>query len=267
MDLETPNTRPRKRYGQHFLHDPAVIQRIIDLITTAGPHPLLEIGPGRGALTCPLLRHVEHLDVIEIDSDLAGALAKTCAHPEKLTVYRTDVLKFDFRTHAAGRKLRLIGNLPYNISTPLLFHLLAYSDCIEEMLFMLQREVAERICALAGTRQYGRLSIMVQSMCRAESLFTVGPGAFTPAPRVESAVIRLVPFPEHDRPLTERTLFSRLVRTAFSHRRKTLRNALKGQVSEATFLQLGISPTARPQDLTVADYVKITNALHEDKSG
>ena len=267
MDEGPPTTRPRKRYGQHFLHDQTVIQRIIDSILAASPCPLVEIGPGRGALTCPLLRRVEHLDVIEIDRDLAAALMKKCPYPEKLTVYNTDALKFDFRSHAAGRKLCLVGNLPYNISTPLLFHLLDFIDCIEDMLFMLQKEVAERICAGAGTHQYGRLSIMVQSLCRAESLFTVGAGAFTPAPKVESAVIRLAPIPENEKPSTDRAGFSRLVRTAFSHRRKTLRNALKGLATETVLRQLGIPPTARPQDLTVAEYVKIANALREDKSG
>lgn len=265
MGLGTPATRPRKRYGQHFLHDPFVIQRIIDSIVPASDHPILEIGPGRGALTTPLLRHVEHLDVIEIDRDLARTLKENCASPEKLTVHNTDVLKFDFRSHAAGRKLRIIGNLPYNISTPLLFHLLGYSDCIEEMIFMLQKEVAERICAGAGTREYGRLSIMIQSLCRVEPLFTVGASAFKPPPKVESAVIRLVPHSPEEIPLADRSLFSLIVRTAFSHRRKTLRNALKGLVPEEIFVQLDISPASRPQDLTVTGYIKIANALMNEK--
>lgn len=261
-----PTSRPRKRYGQHFLHDKSVIQRIIDLIIPVTTHPLLEIGPGRGALTFPLLQYVEHLDVIEIDKYLAKALMDKCDDPKKLTVHNSDVLKFDFRSHAAGRKFRVIGNLPYNISTPLLFHLLDQIDCIEEMIFMLQKEVAERICADTGTREYGRLSIMIQSLCRVESLFPVGPDAFTPAPRVESEVIRLIPLSADKSPLIDRILFSRIVRTAFSYRRKTLRNALKGLVDEDIFIELGIAPTSRPEQLTITDYTKIANALIEDKS-
>ena len=260
-----PTTRPRKRFGQHFLHDQSVVQRIIDAVDPAGGRPLLEIGPGRGALTYPLIQRVDHLDVIEIDRDLAGALQANCPAPEKLTVYNSDALKFDFRSHAAGQKLRILGNLPYNISTPLLFHLLDYADCIDEMIFMVQKEVAGRLCASVGTREYGRLTIMIQSCCRVETLFNVGTGAFTPAPKVESTVIRLAPLPENIFLKTDRPLFGLIIRTAFSHRRKTLRNALKGLVPANIYAGLGIPAAARPQDLTVADYVKLANALHEDK--
>ena len=253
--------RPRKRFGQHFLHDNNVIMRIISAVNTSNKNPVLEIGPGRGALTFPLLRQVDHLDVIEIDSVLAEKLQDQCPVPGKLTIHNIDALKFDFCALIKDRKLSIIGNLPYNITTPLLFHLLDQIDCIDEMLFMLQKEVADRICAHPDTREYGRLSVMIQSYCLVDPLFTVAPEAFTPAPRVESKLIRLTPLIAEKMPVKDRSLFEQIVRMAFSHRRKTLRNALKGLVSEALLEESGISPDLRPQALTVLDYAKIANTI------
>lgn len=255
--------RARKRFGQHFLHDPHVIQRIIDNITIDSGNRLIEIGPGTGALTYPLLKRTSTLDVIEIDHDLADRLEQS-GHEKKLHVHREDVLKFDFCKRFKG-KLNIVGNLPYNISTPVLFHLLDHLACIDEMILMLQKEVAERICAGPGSHEYGRLSIMLQSMCVATRLFTVRPGSFTPVPKVESAVIRLVPRGPTETTINDRVLFSRLVRTAFSYRRKTMRNALKGHATETELIEAGIDPGSRPEVIAVDTFALLANILHGKK--
>ena len=254
--------RPRKRYGQHFLHDSAIIARIVRAIDPRPGQCIVEIGPGRGALTLPLLQAVGELDVLEIDRDLAALLKQRFeTASDRLRVHCVDALRCRFDTLATpGRPIIVVGNLPYNISTPLLFHMLEQIEHVACMVFMLQREVAERIAASRGGRQYGRLSVMVQYHCRVEPLFHVGPGAFTPPPKVDSTVIRLTPL---RRDATERavsaTQFARVVARAFSSRRKTLRNALKGWLSEEDFRTLAINPQQRPETLTVEQFVSIAN--------
>lgn len=251
----TPH-RPRKRFGQHFLHDRTVIRRIIDALQPAADARVIEIGPGRGALTGPLLEILPVLEVVEIDRDLADALEQGFGDSGRLTVHRGDVLRFDFCAHGAA-PVRVVGNLPYNISTPLLFHLLDQLDCIEVMVLMLQKEVARRICAESGSRDYGRLSVMIQASCRVEELFDVGRGAFTPAPRVDSAVIRLRPHTGDGPDIGDRQEFARLVRTAFSQRRKTLRNSLKGLRDEDDIRAAGVDPDARPETLPVEAFARL----------
>ncbi len=252
---------PRKRFGQNFLHDPGVIARIL---ATIGPRPrqrLVEIGPGRGAITAGLLAAAGSLDVVEIDRDLVGPLAERFAGQGDLTVHQADALDFDLcgLTDGASR-LRLIGNLPYNISTPLLFRFLEQADCIEDMHFMLQRELVERIAAGPGNKVYGRLSVNLQAFCRAESLFVIGPGAFTPAPKVESAFLRLTPYRPLPHPVADRATLSRLVAQAFSQRRKTLRNTLKGALPPGFLEALGIDPGQRAEEIAVVDYIRLANA-------
>jgi len=256
--------RARKRFGQHFLHDAAVVERILDSLDLQPGLTVFEIGPGRGALTVPLLQRLPSLHVIEIDRNLASDLQARYGADGRLTVHCADVLKFDFCGAATGRLL-VVGNLPYNISTPLLFHLLDHLDCIAQMVFMLQKEVAHRLSAEPGGRDYGRLSVMIQSRCAVQFLFSVPPAAFTPPPRVESAVVRLTPAAETAPLIKDRRLFADIVRTAFCHRRKTLRNALKGVVEEGIFENLGISAQNRPEDLPVSAYADLANALAAHK--
>lgn len=254
--------RPRKRFGQHFLHDPHIIRRIIEALEPAPGNRIIEIGPGRGALTGPLLETVEALEVIEIDRDLARNLEEHYRDTGKLTVHCLDVLGFDFHS-GDNRPIRLVGNLPYNISTPLLFHLLDNLSCIEVMVIMLQKEVADRICAGPGGKEYGRLSVNVQACCEVESLFTVGRGAFTPSPKVDSSVIRLWPAGESAPLITDRRQFQHLVRTCFSRRRKTLRNCLKGLLNEEEIQAEGIVPDIRPEELPVEAFARLANRLYK----
>ena len=251
--------RARKRFGQNFLHDPFVIDRILHAID---PHPgesLVEIGPGLGALTCPLLRAAGRLDAVEIDRDIIPHLRETCGGLGELHIHNLDILKCDFTALAAGRALRVVGNLPYNISTPLIFHLLKQLPVIRDMHFMLQKEVAERLAAAPATEHYGRLSIMVQLYCSVELLFIVGPGAFKPAPKVNSAVVRLIPHRELPAKINDQGRFSELVTRAFSQRRKTLRNALKGVLTAEEITTLGIDSSLRPENLSLADYAALSN--------
>ncbi|MGH8765743.1 MAG: 16S rRNA (adenine(1518)-N(6)/adenine(1519)-N(6))-dimethyltransferase RsmA [Burkholderiales bacterium] len=241
--------RPRKRFGQHFLHDPGLLKRIVEVIDPAADDVVVEIGPGEGALTRPLLERLQHLYVIEIDRDLAARLTGSS---EKLDVRCIDVLKTDFSSYPAG--LRVVGNLPYNISTPILFHLAQYADRVRDMHFMLQREVVERMVARPSTPDYGRLSVMLQTRFEMTKLFNVSSGAFRPPPKVESAVVRLVPLKE--KPGCDPDVLERIVREAFSARRKTLRNALG--LSPEDFLALRIDPQLRPENLSPADYVRIS---------
>ena len=256
-----PNSRhrPRKRFGQNFLHDPGVIERIVHAIAPRPGEHLVEIGPGLGALTRPLLEAAGKLDVVEIDRDVIPVLREACAGYGELVIHNQDVLKFDFTT-LPGRPLRVIGNLPYNISSPLIFHLLEHLPVIQDMHFMLQREVAERLAAAPATEHYGRLSVMVQWRCSVELLFTVGPGAFKPAPKVESAVVRLTPHRQAPVQVEDGARFAALVNRAFSQRRKTLRNALKGWVTAATMESLAIDPMRRPETLSLADFARLSNA-------
>jgi 16S rRNA (adenine1518-N6/adenine1519-N6)-dimethyltransferase len=244
--LRASSHRPRKRFGQHFLHDAGVVRRIIEAIAPAADDFIVEIGPGEGVLTRPLAERAGRLEVIEIDRDLAAALAA-----ERIKVHVADALEFDFGQLPQGA--RIVGNLPYNISTPLLFHLARFAERLRDLHFMLQREVVERMVAQPSTSAYGRLSVMLQARFRMQKLFRVAAGAFRPPPKVESAVVRLVPLAEPLDRGAER--FADVVRRAFSARRKTLRNALA--LPAAEFEALGIDPRLRPENLSPADYVRI----------
>src|ERR1700733_6579232 len=222
----------RKRFGQHFLHDPGVIRRIIEAVAPAAGERIVEVGPGRGALTWGLLERAKHLDVIEIDRDLARTLETDPRAKNGLTVHVENVLDTDFiRMRGAGEPLRGVGNLPSNISTPLLFRLLAQSAAISDMFFMLQKEVVDRMGAQPGSKDYGRLTVMLAAVAEVEGLFDVGPGAFKPRPKVWSAIVHLRPSPSPRFDIGREGVLRSLVTTAFSHRRKTLRNSLKGMLS------------------------------------
>jgi 16S rRNA (adenine1518-N6/adenine1519-N6)-dimethyltransferase len=233
--------RPRKRFGQHFLHDPRVLARIVEAINPARDDFIVEIGPGEGALTGPLLQRVSGLHVIELDRDLAARLLD-----EKIKVHQADALEFDFAQFPKG--MRIVGNLPYNISTPMLFHLARYAERVRDMHFMLQLEVVERMVARPSTPEYGRLSVALQARFRMKKLFNVAKGAFRPPPKVESAVVRLEPL---EKPLA---VDENLLRKAFSARRKTLRNALPG----VDFAALGIDSGLRPENLSPEDYARLS---------
>jgi 16S rRNA (adenine1518-N6/adenine1519-N6)-dimethyltransferase len=249
---------PRKRFGQNFLIDRSIIERIIDVIDPKPTDNLVEIGPGLGALTVPLLERVPRLQVVELDRDLAARLRARYL-PERLMVYEGDALRFDFSALAAP--MRILGNLPYNISTPLLFHMAAFAGCFTDMHFMLQREVVERMVAAPSTPEYGRLSVMLQYRFRMQNLLSVPSSAFRPVPKVASAVVRLVPFSRPDVAAHDKSLFGETVTRAFSHRRKTLRNALLGLVTEADFEAVGVDPGLRAENLSVADFVAISNRV------
>ncbi len=245
---------PRKRFGQHFLHDPWVLSRIVDAIAPQAGDALVEIGPGEGALTRPLLARIPSLTAVEIDRDLAAALVAEFP-PERLRVIVADALDYDFSALPTG--LRVVGNLPYNVSTPLLFHLAAFADRVRDMHFMLQLEVVDRMAASHSTPAYGRLSVMLQRRFRIQRLFKVAPGAFRPPPKVESAVVRLTPLPAAEVvPLDER-LFGTVVTRAFGARRKTLRNALSSLIDAEGLSALGIDPGLRPENVSPEDYTRI----------
>ena len=251
--------RPRKRFGQNFLHDPGIIRRIITVIDPQPGDRLVEIGPGKGAITLPLLQAAGRLQVVELDRDLVGPLQARCGSAGALTVHNADALKMNFCELSGGEKLRVVGNLPYNISTPLLFHLLAQSHCIADMHFMLQKEVVDRIAATPGSGQYGRLSIMVQYRCNVTPLFNIGPGAFQPAPKVESAFVRLQPWKTLPVTVRDEVMLGRIVQQAFGQRRKTLRNALRGMLDEAQIRSLDIDPAARAEVLGIADFARLAD--------
>ncbi|SDI29672.1 16S rRNA (adenine(1518)-N(6)/adenine(1519)-N(6))-dimethyltransferase RsmA [Pseudomonas panipatensis] len=256
--------RARKRFGQNFLHDAGVIHRILRAIAPKEGQHLLEIGPGQGALTEGLVDSGAQLDVIELDLDLIPQLNWRFGLKPNFRLHQGDALKFDFSTlPSAGEKLRVVGNLPYNISTPLIFHLLEHANIIQDMHFMLQKEVVERLAAEPGGGDWGRLSIMVQYFCRVDYLFTVGPGAFNPPPKVESAIVRLVPHTELPYPAKDHRLLERVVREAFNQRRKTLRNTLKALMSSEDIEAVGVDPTRRPEQLDVEDFVRLANRLAE----
>lgn len=252
--------RARKRFGQHFLHENFVIDRMVAAIAPEKTDHMIEIGPGLGALTERLLPSLKHLTVIELDKDLIPLLEEKCAALGKLTIYQGDVLKVDFHTLSKTKQAwRLVGNLPYNISTPLLFHCLEQAPLIQDMHFMLQKEVVDRISAHPGESNYGRLSVMIQYYCQVKKLFTVKSGAFQPPPKVDSAVIRLIPYQELPYKAHEPLLFAEIVRNAFNHRRKMLRNNLADYLQEQEFEQLQINSTLRPEQLAVSDYVQLAN--------
>ncbi|HET6725745.1 MAG TPA: 16S rRNA (adenine(1518)-N(6)/adenine(1519)-N(6))-dimethyltransferase RsmA [Gammaproteobacteria bacterium] len=255
--------RPRKRFGQHFLHDRGVIEKIIASIAPEGDDRLVEIGPGLGALTRPLLEAHGEVEAVELDRDVIPLLEERCAGAGKLQVHQQDALKTNFREFAGKGRLRLVGNLPYNISTPLLFHLLSQADAIHDMHFMLQREVVDRICAQPGTRTYGRLTVMLAHGLYAQRLFTIGPGAFRPPPAVDSAVIRLIPHRTPPFETGDPALFAAIVNQAFSQRRKTLRNALKPLVSAEKMAEADVDPAARPETLAPHEFGHLSAMISE----
>jgi 16S rRNA (adenine1518-N6/adenine1519-N6)-dimethyltransferase len=255
-----PQHRPRKRFAQHFLHDLQVIDHIIAAIAPLPGQCLIEIGPGTGALTLPLLQIIGELHVVELDRDLAAELVQRCQGIGEIHMYCQDALDFDFRKCAADRKnVRVIGNLPYNISTPLIFHLLETADRISDMVFMLQEEVVDRLCAEPGNKTYGRLSVMVQARCRVDKLFSVSAASFTPPPKVASAIVKLTPQIQSD--ILSQKNFTEIVRQCFNQRRKTLRNALKDMMDAQQITNLGIDPGVRPEQLTVEQFVRLSNSV------
>ncbi len=253
---------PRKRFGQHFLHDQNILHKMVDYIAPQEGEHLVEIGPGQGALTQHLLPLASHLDIIEIDRDLVPLLEQQYADYPQLHIYNQDVLQFDWPSLVKDeKKLRVIGNLPYNISTPLLFRLFNHANIIQDMFFLLQKEVVDRLCANVGSSHYGRLSIMAQYYCHNEMLFTVGPEVFNPPPKVDSAYIHMQPREQPEVIATDIEQLRKVVTEAFSHRRKTLHNALKRVIDSVELKKIGINPMLRPQEISVAEYVKISNLL------
>jgi 16S rRNA (adenine1518-N6/adenine1519-N6)-dimethyltransferase len=249
--------RPRKRFGQHFLKDPGIIEAIVQAIDPQPGDTVVEIGPGHGAITESLARRAGHLHCVELDRDLAAALRRRLGQRNNVTIHEADALKFDFC--ALGDSLRIVGNLPYNISTPLLFHLIDCRDCVKDMHFMLQKEVVDRMTAGPGSKTYGRLGIMLGCHLSVDALFEVGPQCFDPPPAVMSAVARLLPLGNNRPDIDDEKLLGRLVATAFSQRRKTLRNALKTMLDETELRSLGIDPGKRPESIPVSAYVALAN--------
>ena len=251
--------RPRKRFGQHFLRDPGVIDAIVREIAPCKDDTIVEIGPGQGAMTGRLAAFPVALHAVEIDRDLAAVLRARYAGADNVTIHEGDALDFDFA--ALGDVLRIVGNLPYNISTPLLFRLLEQKRCIADMHFMLQKEVVDRMAAEPGSKAYGRLTVMLGCHFGIEALFDVDPLAFDPPPAVMSAVVRLVPLPPETFRIDDVATLKALVAAAFSQRRKTLRNALKRFVAAADLEDLGIDPGLRPEAISVSQYVELANAV------
>jgi len=234
------NHTPRKRFGQHFLHDSHIIQQIIDAIDPRSDEFCVEIGPGLGALTIPLLERVGKLTAIELDRDVIPLLKEKAARFGELTIIESDVLRVDFRDINTAEKIRLIGNLPYNISSPILFHCFDYLDVIQDMHFMLQKEVVDRMAANVGDSEYSRLSVMVQFYCQVEKCFDVAREAFDPPPKVTSGIVRLIPHPANMHANVDKKAFEKLVQLSFSQRRKTIRNNLKNVISDEVLNSLGL---------------------------
>jgi 16S rRNA (adenine1518-N6/adenine1519-N6)-dimethyltransferase len=250
--------RARKRFGQHFLHDPRIIARIVNAIDPQPGQRVVEIGPGRGALTIPLLDRLQSLDVVELDRDVIPLLRASCEGRGQLNIHNEDALRFDFSALDSDRHpLRVVGNLPYNISTPLLFRLLDQEADIQDMHFMLQKEVVTRMAADHGNKSYGRLTVMLAAACRVEALFDIGPGAFTPPPRVHSTFVRLVPWSTPPFPLEDRSAYAALVNMAFSRRRKTLKNALSDMLDEKSIIAADCDPRARPETVEPAGFARL----------
>lgn len=256
--------KARKRFGQNFLHNPGIIRRIVSSINPRSDDRLVEIGPGQGAITKELLKAAGRLDAVELDRDLIEPLVQACANLGKLKIHCTDALRFDFHELAAdGQPLRIVGNLPYNISTPILFHLLDQADCIEDMHFMLQKEVVDRMAARPGGKTYGKLSVMLQAKCEITHLFDIGPGAFRPAPKVDSAFVQLRPYPEPPVQIQDHALFKQLVTLAFAQRRKTLRNSLREIIDADSMQSLGIDPGLRAERLELEEFAALADAVYQ----
>ncbi|NCN44013.1 MAG: 16S rRNA (adenine(1518)-N(6)/adenine(1519)-N(6))-dimethyltransferase [Piscirickettsiaceae bacterium CG_4_10_14_3_um_filter_44_349] len=253
----------KKRFGQNFLNNDRIIHQIVAAIAPKPDQHLVEIGPGEAVLTRPLLESVAKLDIIEIDNDLIAPLTQKLSHFPAFHLHHTDALSFDYaglRANNHSPLLRIVGNLPYNISSPLLFHLIDYAEAIEDMHFMLQKEVVKRITSQPGFKTYGRLSVMLQYACEVENLFMVGPENFDPPPKVDSAIIRLRPYKQKPFQADDEAAFGDLVRQAFSQKRKTLRNNLKGWLTLSQIEQCQLNPSARAETLSVKDFVTLANA-------
>ncbi|HEL4193718.1 TPA: 16S rRNA (adenine(1518)-N(6)/adenine(1519)-N(6))-dimethyltransferase RsmA [Stenotrophomonas maltophilia] len=250
----------KKQLGQHFLADRHYIDKIVMAVNPKDGDRLVEIGPGQGAITLPLLRVHPKLTVIEFDRDLIAPLTAAAEPLGELTIVHRDVLRVDFTELAAGQPIRLVGNLPYNISSPILFHTLEHAAVIRDMHFMLQKEVVDRMAAGPGSKVYGRLSVMLQAYCQVTSLFVVPPGAFRPPPKVDSAVVRLLPRDPATININDHKRFAEVVKAAFGQRRKTLRNALNNVVSAEQFVAAGVRPDARAEQLDVAEFIALANA-------
>ena len=252
----------RKRFGQNFLHDQNIVDKIVEQIKPKNNQHLVEIGPGQGALTKPLASSGAKLDCIELDRDLAKYLDKEFSEVERVSVVQQDVLKFDLSTLTDTEKsLRIIGNLPYNISTPVIFHLLKSHQLICDMIFMLQLEVVQRLVATPGGKNYGRLGLMVQYFCEVQHLFNVPSSAFTPQPKVASAIVRLKPHSDFPLEAKDPECLQTVIRTAFNQRRKTLKNSLRTIISEEVLKELPIDAGLRPEKLSLADYILISDAI------
>ncbi|KDN09874.1 MULTISPECIES: 16S rRNA (adenine(1518)-N(6)/adenine(1519)-N(6))-dimethyltransferase RsmA [unclassified Gilliamella] len=252
----------RKRFGQNFLHDDYIIESIVSAIQPKKDQALVEIGPGLAALTIPISKHIDHLTVIEIDRDLANRLIENPFLNNKLTVIEQDALTFDFNQLAdqLGKPLRVFGNLPYNISTPLMFHLFEHTNIITDMHFMLQKEVVTRLVASPNSKHYGRLSVMAQYYCQIIPVLEVPPTSFKPAPKVDSAVVKLVPYKEKPYLVNDIRILSRVTTEAFNQRRKTIRNSLSNLFTVEQLNDLNIDPNLRAENLTVQQYCQLANS-------
>ena len=254
--------KARKRFGQNFLHDQYVIDKIVRAIAPQKSECVVEIGPGMGALTEPLLEACGKLDVVELDRDLIPILRTKFFNYPDFNIHEGDALKFDFSTLLEpGQQLRIVGNLPYNISTPLIFHFLSHHKQVQDMHFMLQKEVVERLAAVPGTSDYGRLSLMAQYYCKVQPLFIVGPGSFNPPPKVDSAIVRLVPYDDLPHPAQCTKTLNQVVREAFSMRRKTIRNTMRRLLDADELESIGIDISLRPERLTLEQYVAIADYI------
>jgi 16S rRNA (adenine1518-N6/adenine1519-N6)-dimethyltransferase len=255
------SAKAKKHLGQNFLHERTIIDKIVQAVNPKPGDRLVEIGPGQGAMTFPLLERHGRLTAIEFDRDLLAPLAERAREHGELELIHADVLDVDFTALAGGTPLRLVGNLPYNLSSPILFHALDHAAAVRDMHFMLQKEVVDRMAAAPGSKVYGRLSVMLQAWCRVTALFDVGPGAFRPPPKVDSAVVRLVPRDPAEVGIDDPARFAAIVRAAFGQRRKTLRNALQALCSGEEIAAAGIDPSLRAEQLAVQDFVRLANAL------
>lgn len=258
----------KKKFGQNFLNNSQVVERIVAVIHPQADQHLVEIGPGDAALTAPLLDRVQRLDIIEIDNDLIAPLQARFANHPAFHLHHQDALRYSYDTLSANlpeQPLRIVGNLPYNISSPLLFHLLKYQPVIQDMHFMLQKEVVERITAKPGVKHFGRLSVMLQYACQTEYIFTVSPEHFTPPPKVESAIVRLTPYTQKPFNAYNEAIFAQLVKQAFSQKRKTLRNNLKPLLSAQDIMACDLDPSIRAEAVSVAQFVRLSNFLYEQQ--
>lgn len=255
----------KKKFGQHFLHDQSILQKIVKVLNLRQQDPVIEIGPGHGALTQHLLAQTARLIALEIDADSIPILQEKCAPLGRLDIIQADVLKIDFSQYFPAEQLRLVGNLPYNISTPILFHCLNQAAHIEDMHFMLQKEVARRLVALPGTADYGRLSVMLQYYAEIHLLFNISAGAFTPPPKVESSLVHIKPYTSKPYQAQDENHFAQVVKQCFAHRRKTLRNNLKGILDDTHIISVGIEPQTRGETLDVAQFVRLSDCLTANK--